>query len=58
MTGIKHGDIYDKKIETLENEVNNLKNINKSQGETNSIIKLQLKQQGEEIVKLQTDKNP
>ena len=54
MTDIKHSDIYDKKIETLENEVNNLKNINKSQGETNSIIKLQLKQQGEEIVKLQS----
>ena len=54
MTGIKHGDIYDKKIETLENEVNNLKNINKCQGETNSITKLQLRQQGEEIVKLQS----
>ena len=54
MTGIKHGDIYDKKIETLENEVKSLKNINKSQEETNSIIKFQLKQQGEEIVKLQS----
>ena len=54
MTDIKHSDIYDKKIETLENEVKSLKNINKSQEETNSIIKLQLKQQGEEIVKLQS----
>ena len=54
MTDIKHSDIYDKKIETLEDEVKSLKNINKSQEETNSIIKFQLKQQGEEIVKLQS----
>ena len=54
MTDFKHSDIYDKKIETLENEVKSLKNINKSQEETNSIIKFQLKQQGEEIVKLQS----
>ena len=54
MSDIKHSDIYDKKIETLEDEVKSLKNINKSQEETNSIIKFQLKQQGEEMVKLQS----
>ena len=47
-------DIYEKKIEMLEKEVKSLKDINRIQDQTNTIMKTQLKQQGQEIFKLQS----
>ena len=46
--------IYDQKIQMLENEIKSLKNFHKIQDQANTIMKTQLKQQGEEIVKLQS----
>ena len=46
--------IYDKKIEMLENEVKRLKDFHRIQDEANTLMKTQLKQQGQEIVKLQS----
>ena len=46
--------IYDQKIQMLENEMKSLKNFHKIQDQANTIMKTQLKQQGEEIVKLQS----
>ena len=49
-----HSNIYDKKIELLENEVKRLKDFHRIQDEANTLMKTQLKQQGQEIVKLQS----
>ena len=46
--------IYDQKIQMLESEIKSLKNFHKIQDQANTIMKTQLKQQGEEIVKLQS----
>ena len=47
-------DIYEKKIEMLEKEVKSLKDLNRIQDQTNTTMKTQLLQQGQEIVKLQS----